>query len=276
MKDSVLIKGNQHGLAIYINEDSDFEQIKSDLVGKLEGARNFFGANKVTLSFSGKVLEADQENELVDLFALHSDLEVLCVIDDNLDSEKLRETIANDLRDTLIEEVKSEVSLQYDVQLNQFKQVIEQLKVEKDQLNARINELANKQQANNRIQLDKHDEVTFHYATLRSGQQVIHNHSVVIMGDVNNGARVEAGGNVIVIGKLKGVVHAGLNKTDNAYIVALDMKPVQLRINNSYGRASDEAMNESSSTEPQIAFVEEGMIAIEPINTRVLKEIRGN
>jgi len=273
MKDSVLIKGNQHGLSVFINEDSDFEQIKSGLIEKLEGARAFFGVNKVTLSFTGKELDTNEQSILVDLFTLHSDLEILLVIDDNLDSDQVRATIASDVRLELFDDVKKEIQEQFSEELDGFKETIKSLESDKSLLQNKIAQLSHK---DNKIQLDKHDEVTFHYSTLRSGQQVVHNHSIVIMGDVNNGARVEAGGNVIVIGKLKGVVHAGLNGTDNAYIVALDMKPVQLRINNCYGRASDEAMNESSSTEPQIAFVEDSMIAIETIDNRVLKEIRGN
>jgi len=275
MKDSVLIKGNQHGLAVFINEESDFEQIKSGLIEKLEGARSFFGANKVTLSFSGKELEAKEQSILVDLFSEYSDLEILLVIDDLLEIEQIRTTISKDLRIELVEEVKSEINEQFNEELDNFKETIRSLESDKSKLENKLNEMSAKKN-DHKIQLDKHDEVTFHYATLRSGQQIIHNHSIVIMGDVNNGARVEAGGNVIVIGKLKGVVHAGLNGTDNAYIVALDMKPVQLRINNSYGRASDEAMNETSSTQPQIAYVEDGMIAIETIDNKVLKEIRGN
>lgn len=275
MKDCVLIKGNQHGLSVFINEDSTFEQIKNGLIEKLEGARSFFGANKVTLSFNGKDLNADEQSALVDLFSVHSDLEILLVIDDHIDSQELRETIAKDLRAEIIAEVSNEIKEEFNKEVDSFETKIKNLEADKSILEDKLNDLAN-QQSNNKIQLDKHDEVTFHYATLRSGQQVIHNHSIVIMGDVNNGARVEAGGNVIVLGKLKGVVHAGLNGTDNAYVVALDMKPVQLRINTSYGRASDEAMREGATTEPQIAFVEDGMIAIETIDNKVLKEIRGN
>lgn len=275
MKDSVLIKGNQHGLAVFINEDSDFEQIKSSLIDKLEGARVFFGANKVTLSFNGKTLNTNEQSILVDLFSMHSDLEILLVIDDNLDTDKLRSIITEDIRSELIGEVKNEVEHEFNNERKNFKDKMKALETDKHKLEEELRILSNSH-SDSKVQLDKHDEVTFHYATLRSGQQVVHNHSIVIMGDVNNGARVEAGGSVIVIGKLKGVVHAGLNGTDNAYIVALDMKPVQLRINNIFGRASDEAMNESSSTEPQIAFVEDGMIAIETIDNKVLKEIRGN
>ena len=275
MKDCVLIKGNQHGLDVVINKESKFEQIKSELVKKLEGARSFFGNNKVTLSFSGKELDIKEQLILVDLFAEHSDLEILLVMDDRLETEQLRKTITENLKVELIEEAKNEVKKQFSNEIDSFKQMIKELEFDKSKLEDKINKLANNS-SKNKIRLAKHDEVTFHYTTLRSGQEVVRNHSIVIMGDVNNGARVEAGGNVIVIGKLKGVVHAGLNGTDNAYIVALDMKPVQLRINNSFGRASDEIMNESSSTLPQIAFLEGGMIAIETIDNKVLKEIRGN
>jgi septum site-determining protein MinC len=276
MNDIVLLKGNQHGLSVFINEDSSFEQIKDELINKLEGARNFFGANKVTLSFNGKSLDDNQQKTLIDLFSEHSDLEVLCVVDEESEIENLRETITNELRSTVVDEVSDIIKKDYVNVINEIKHKVEILEQEKMKLLNDIKDFEDTKKVSSKIQLDIKDEVKFHYATLRSGQQVIHNHSVVIMGDVNNGARVEAGGSVIIIGKLKGVVNAGLNGTDNAYIVALDMKPVQLRINQTLGRASDEMMNDSSNTEPKIAFVEDGMIAIETIDNKVLKEIRGN
>lgn len=66
--------------------------------------------------------------------------------------------------------------------------------------------------------------------TLRSGQSVRHPGHVVILGDVNPGAEVVAGGNVVVWGKLRGVVHAGAAGDHEAVVCALDLAPTQLRI----------------------------------------------
>lgn len=66
--------------------------------------------------------------------------------------------------------------------------------------------------------------------TLRSGTRIEFDGHVVVVGDVNPGAEVVAGGNVIVWGRVRGMVHAGANGNRSAYICALDLSPTQLRI----------------------------------------------
>jgi len=66
--------------------------------------------------------------------------------------------------------------------------------------------------------------------TLRSGVSLTHTGHIVLVGDVNPGAEVIAGGNVIVWGRLRGVAHAGADGNEQAYVCALDFSPTQLRI----------------------------------------------
>jgi septum site-determining protein MinC len=71
--------------------------------------------------------------------------------------------------------------------------------------------------------------------TLRSGRSVRHAGHVIIIGDVNPGAEVVAGGDIVVWGRLRGVAHAGApgssTEGDNGAVVcALDLSPTQLRI----------------------------------------------
>ena len=66
--------------------------------------------------------------------------------------------------------------------------------------------------------------------TLRSGYSLEHPGHVVVLGDVNPGAEIVAGGNVIVWGRLRGVVHAGAEGDEGAVVCALDLSPTQLRI----------------------------------------------
>jgi septum site-determining protein MinC len=66
--------------------------------------------------------------------------------------------------------------------------------------------------------------------TLRSGYRLQYSGHVVVIGDVNPGAEIIAGGNVLVWGRLRGVVHAGAEGNDQAVVCALDLSPTQLRI----------------------------------------------
>jgi septum site-determining protein MinC len=66
--------------------------------------------------------------------------------------------------------------------------------------------------------------------TLRSGTRIEFAGHIVILGDVNPGAEIVAEGNVIIWGRLRGMVHAGAKGNRNAVICALDLSPTQLRI----------------------------------------------
>jgi len=66
--------------------------------------------------------------------------------------------------------------------------------------------------------------------TLRSGTRIEFAGHVVVLGDVNPGAEIVAEGNVIIWGRLRGMVHAGAKGNRNAIICALDLSPTQLRI----------------------------------------------
>jgi septum site-determining protein MinC len=77
------------------------------------------------------------------------------------------------------------------------------------------------------------------HKTLRSGQSIKHSGNVVILGDVNPGAEIVAGGHVIVLGNLRGVVHAGATGDLTATITAFYLNPTQLRIANLISRPPD-------------------------------------
>lgn len=68
------------------------------------------------------------------------------------------------------------------------------------------------------------------HRTIRSGFKISHNGHVVVIGDVNPGGEIYAGGSVVVWGRLKGMVHAGMDGNEKAVICAMEMEPMQLRI----------------------------------------------
>ena len=70
----------------------------------------------------------------------------------------------------------------------------------------------------------------FLHRTLRSGTRIEFAGHVVILGDVNPGAEILADGNVMVWGRLRGMVHAGVKGNRKAVVCALDLSPIQLRI----------------------------------------------
>ena len=75
-------------------------------------------------------------------------------------------------------------------------------------------------------------ETTFHRGSLRSGQKLEIEGSVVIIGDVNSGAEVIASDNIVVLGNLRGLAHAGAKGNKQAIIAAGLLDTVQIRIAN--------------------------------------------
>ena len=75
-------------------------------------------------------------------------------------------------------------------------------------------------------------ETKFHRGSLRSGQKMETEGSLVILGDVNSGAEEIASDNIVVLGALRGLAHAGAKGNKQAIISAGILDTVQIRIAN--------------------------------------------
>ena len=75
-------------------------------------------------------------------------------------------------------------------------------------------------------------EATFHRGSIRSGQKIEDEGSIVIIGDVNSGAEVIAADNIIVLGALRGLAHAGAKGNAKAIVACGRLDAVQVRIAN--------------------------------------------
>jgi len=100
------------------------------------------------------------------------------------------------------------------------------------------------------------------HRTLRSGQALRHPGHVIVIGDVNPGAEVIAGGDVVVWGRVRGMVHAGAAGNDRAIVCALELRPTQLRIG-SYIATSPEELARATAG-PEMACALEGRIVAKP------------
>lgn len=103
----------------------------------------------------------------------------------------------------------------------------------------------------------------FYRGTLKRGDTLESEASIVIIGDVEHGARVTAKGNVIILGELKGTVTAGAAGNDQAVIIAFSMSPLQLRIGNHTSRFNEK--NHKLGKGTMIASVENGELKVLPL-----------
>ena len=88
--------------------------------------------------------------------------------------------------------------------------------------------------------------------TVRSGVEIRHRGSVIILGDVNPGGIVVADGDILIWGRLRGVAHAGAQGNSECTIMALQMEPTQLRIANALARAPEKTLTQKTA---EVAYI---------------------
>ena len=220
VNNSVIIKGNKYGIIVVMSPDISFDELKDLITEKFKESSKFFEKAKMAISFEGRMLSNEEQKDILDIIGKHTDMQIVCVIDNDPGKEEL------------------------------FQKTLDQKLMELD---------------NNTGQ--------FYKGILRSGASLEFENSVVIIGDVNNGARVVSKGNIIVLGSLKGNAFAGATGNTDSFVVALDMRPTQIRIADVIARSPDKPVKDELK-EAKIAFLEDGNIYIEPLNKNVLNDIR--
>lgn len=248
MNQSVMIKGNKIGLTLWLDPDLEYEELYEQLMDKFQASASFFAFSKpIAVKFEGRRLQYEQMTEILQGITEVTSLQIAYIIDEDVAIEtKFQQMIAE-----CEAEQKAQKELEQQEAFNQQKQ--------------------------------KSSEGMFYKGTLRSGQSITSDSSVVVLGDVNPGATVSAKGNVVILGALKGYAYAGTDDNDHAFIVALEMHPMQIRIGNQIARNSDEEVKRGfrikkkkkniEITEPQMAFVENGQIYVEPISKSLIHEL---
>jgi len=195
-------------MVLRLNPEVPFEELKKDVEEKFKESADFFKDAKVTLSFDGRELTEEQEEEILDIIDQSTMLRVICIVS----------------KADLSERTKDNTCTQKE--LNHIGQ--------------------------------------FFRGTLRSGQILESETSIIVAGDVESGAHIIAKGNVVVLGRLKGTVYAGAGCCDSAFVAALYMEPEQIKIGK-YKRKG-RSRYAKSSMNPKVAHVEEGMICFDVIS----------
>jgi len=115
--------------------------------------------------------------------------------------------------------------------------------------------------------------VRIYKGNLRSGQCIEAETGVVVLGDINPGASVTSKGSVIVLGTLRGTVWAGTGGNRDAFVIATDMMPVQIRIGEIIARSPDRA-EQTGIRETKVAYIDEnGDICISPMTKDIINTL---
>lgn len=80
MKDAVLLKAFQNGISIILNENTDFETIKSEIAFKFSEAKNFFKDASMVLSIEGRKVSPEEEKAIIGLIRENCSLNIVCLL----------------------------------------------------------------------------------------------------------------------------------------------------------------------------------------------------
>ncbi len=109
-------------------------------------------------------------------------------------------------------------------------------------------------------------QTKFHKGSVRSGQRIEFEGSIVVLGDVNGGAEVIAGDNIVVLGVLRGLAHAGAKGNKKAVIAAASIDCKQIRISDIIKEIEDEKDEEGNiiaKSRKTYAYIEEDKLILE-------------
>lgn len=88
MREAVIIKSYQNGIAILMDEEAPFEQILHDIALKFTESKGFFGTARMALSFEGRRLDNAQELQILDIIRNCSDVNVVCIVGKDEETNK--------------------------------------------------------------------------------------------------------------------------------------------------------------------------------------------
>ncbi len=226
---TVAIKGVQDGLLVTISPTEEWSVLTTELSAKIDQQASFYSGARVTLDAGERPVPKDQ---LMGLKALLERRGIILWAVSTESQTTIDAAIALDLRTSNVTAQPSARAETYDDGVaSTFSNVDED--------------------GTTGIMIRR---------TLRSGRIVRSQGHVVVFGDVNPGAEIIAGGDVIVWGRLSGNVHAGANGDENAVVCALDMIPTQLRIAGHITTSPDEKRRKPR---PETAFIRDHRIVVD-------------
>ncbi|HEY5586562.1 MAG TPA: septum site-determining protein MinC [Ruminiclostridium sp.] len=222
-ENSVTFKGTVNGLTIILKQDASFEEVINSMTVKISNAGKFFRGAKLAVKYRGRVLSELEKSELFVLLVKESGAKIISFEEDEAEPH------------------------------NKIKNVPS---------------LSNPNERNNQIKkfmyfkgIDE-GQTKFYRGTVRSGQLISFDGNLVVLGDVNPGGVVEATGNVIVMGLLRGVVHAGSDGNKQAIVASIGLNPTQLRIGDIITRSPDEK-GVSANIMPELAYIKDDILFVE-------------
>lgn len=238
---SVEIKGHREGFSIIIDGRVDFSEAKEMILQKFDESKDFFkGAN--FLDFNAPGLEASDITHLKNILTDHYRVNF---ISKEEESENRKKNIHSDFQGEARDyqdDYKARFS-SLDETINRIKQIT-----------------SNESKMDKKVKIEDNNLKTkFVFENMRSGAEIEYDGNLVIFGDVNPGARVTAKGNILIMGSFRGMAYAGKDNTEDCFVAALKLLPLQIRIKDLFAVPPEDA----KIIEQAMVKIQSGEIVIE-------------
>jgi septum site-determining protein MinC len=221
---NVAIKGTRNGLLLTLEPGTPFGELLNALAERLAEAPGFFRGASLALDTSRRSLQGSERTQLEALLA-HYQMSVMPLETATVQRKNAAPAVPHPASTSPVAQATGDGML---------------LPAQRDPRAS--------------------DDTLFLRRTVRSGQAIHHHSNIVVLGDVNPGAEIIAGGDIIVWGVLRGMVHAGYPDNTKAVVCSLLLAPVQLRIAHLLSRPPDGV---EVQPRPEVASIRDGQIVVE-------------
>ncbi len=249
---TVEIKGQKDGLWIYLDDQAAMQELLTAIGQKLAASNHFFSGAEVSIDTGARMFSPHEEQQVRDLV-------------EQTHALRIKEITFTESKGE--EEEQEDPAVLPDEKLDTIVNDDDFLKVVDETFRIPLQPRRKQKQAYSPDYLYENEESAFYFrGTVRSGQRLEFPGNIVILGDVNPGAYVIASGDIIVMGRLNGVVHAGAEGEERAVVIGVRFNPSQLRIAQYIGRSPDENPRFSDKrSQTEKAYIKDDMLVIEPI-----------
>lgn len=234
MQDSIELKGIREGLLVTIDPYPDWASIMAQLTTRIDNQSAFFKGAQMVLQLGERAVQRPDLAKLGEMLHERS-VELVCVLSSSATTQSATRQLGfvTDLAEIQPPRRSNKAEVEQPPHFHQERILSDDLRGSEGVLIRR---------------------------TLRGGHTIQTPGHVVIIGDVNPGAEIVAGGDIVVWGRLMGVVHAGAMGDDSSVVCALDLQPTQLRISTFI---SVSPPGRRRKPRPERAFIQDGQIKAE-------------
>lgn len=256
----VVIKGTRHGLLVCLREEADFSSTLGCLREKLQGDEGFLKGATVSVDLGWRELTEEQFGDFEAVLREHNVM-LAGVLSTSLNTRTLAERRGHK---AIIGRLGLAQHQGRALRNVRPPKPVETVEAATEPPAPQIVKQAPEPEPDPPQQRDQ-EETLYLKRNLRSGQKAMYPGHIVVMGDVNPGAELEAEGDIIVLGQLRGRAFAGCTGNPSAQIWALGMHPTQLRIGDAVYTGEKRRGKAPASLK---AFLQGGEIVFEPMPIR--------